>query len=89
MPSAYPQRWDPPETGAAALDFGWVGADARGGEAPVMLAEFDDQGHVSPILSREAAEAKWQHHRDPAFVAELARRGVTFDSSQLAKLAGA
>lgn len=65
-----------------------LGLDPRGGETPLMLAEFDEQGGVSPILSRDSAAAKWQHHRDPSFVAELGRRGVTFDPSSLAKLAG-
>jgi hypothetical protein len=52
-----------------------------------MLAEFDAQGGVSPILSRDSADAKWQHHGDPVFMAQLTQRGVTFDASKLAALA--
>jgi pilus assembly protein CpaF len=69
-----------------------LGRSSRGAESPVMLAEFDAQGGVSPILSRASPDsagpgAGWQHHRDPAFMAELTQRGVTFDASKLAALA--
>lgn len=65
-----------------------VGRTARGEQVPTLLGEFDEQGRVSPILSRSSADARWQHHREPRFVAELARRGVTFDAAKLAGLAG-
>jgi hypothetical protein len=65
-----------------------VGRTARGEQVPTLLGEFDEQGRVSPILSRTSADARWQHHREPRFVAELARRGVTFDAAKLAALAG-
>lgn len=64
-----------------------IGRSSRGAESPVTLAEFDAQGGVSTILSRDSADVGWQHHRDPAFMAELTRRGVTFDVSKLAALA--
>ncbi|PRQ03602.1 hypothetical protein ENSA5_14050 [Enhygromyxa salina] len=74
---------------AAAIDVVVVlGRTARGDESPIMLAEFDAQGGVSPILSRSSADDSWQHHREPAFLAELAQRGVTFEASKLAGLAG-
>jgi Flp pilus assembly CpaF family ATPase len=73
----------------AAIDVIVVlGLGPRGDEVPTMLAEFDEQGGVSPVLSRSSPTAAWQRHRDPAFVAELAQRGVTFDASKLAGLAG-
>jgi len=63
-----------------------VGLNARGDEVLVAVSEFDD-GRVVPVLSRPSADASWQHHRAPAFVAEMARRGVTFEPSKLASLA--
>ncbi len=65
-----------------------VGLTARGEQVLTLLGEFDEQGRVSPILSRSSADARWQHHREPRFVAELARRGVTFDAAKLTGLAG-
>jgi hypothetical protein len=65
-----------------------VGRTSRGEQVPTLLGEFDEQGRVSPILSRSSADARWQHHREPRFVAELARRGVTFDAAKLAALVG-
>jgi hypothetical protein len=74
---------------AASIDLVVVvGQTARGEQVLTLLAEFDEQGRVSPVLSRSSADARWQHHREPRFVAELARRGVTFDAAKLAGLAG-
>lgn len=74
---------------AASIDLVVVvGQTARGEQVLTLLGEFDEQGRVSPILSRSSADARWQHHREPRFVAELARRGVTFDAAKLAGLAG-
>lgn len=71
-----------------------LGVNARGEEVPVALAEFlhpsaegGGQGWVVPVLSRATADAAWHHHRAPAFVAEMARRGVPFDPAKLAALA--
>ena len=66
-----------------------LGQNARGEEVPVAVAEFDGQGRVVPVLTRASADAPWQHHRAPTFVAEMARRGVTFEPSRLASLARA
>jgi hypothetical protein len=65
-----------------------VGRNARGEQALTMLGELDEQGRAAPVLSRSSADARWEHHRAPRFVAELARRGVTFDSAKLAGLSG-
>jgi Flp pilus assembly CpaF family ATPase len=74
---------------AASMDVVVVlGRTARGEQVLTSLGEFDEQGRVSPILSRSSPDARWQHHREPRFVAELARRGVTFDAAKLAGLAG-
>ena len=72
-----------------------LGVNARGDEVPVAVSEFisnrsaadGDGAWVLPVLSRPSADASWQHHQAPAFVAEMARRGVTFDPSKLASLA--
>jgi hypothetical protein len=64
-----------------------LGRGRRGEESPVSLAEFDERGRVVPSLSRAGADAPWTHQTSPSFVAEMARRGVTFDPGKLAALA--
>ena len=64
-----------------------LGRSSRGDECPVLLAELSESGEILPILSRAGADERWQHHRDPAFMAAIAQRGVTFDASKLAALA--
>jgi hypothetical protein len=74
---------------AASIDLVVVvGRSARGEQVLTLLGEFDEQGRAVPVLSRSSADARWQHHREPRFVAELARRGVTFDAAKLAALSG-
>lgn len=65
-----------------------ISLNARNDEVPTLLGEFDEHGRLVPSLSRSSPDARWQHHGDPRFVAELARRGVTFDAAKLAGLAG-
>jgi hypothetical protein len=61
-----------------------LGLNARGEEVPTALGEFDEHGRFSPSLSRSSADARWQSHKPPRFVAEMARRGVPFDAAKLA-----
>ena len=65
-----------------------LGRSSQGEECPVMLAELSPSGEVVPLLSRASADERWSHHREPAFVAELGQRGISFDGSKLAALAG-
>jgi|GEM_PF-5060420 len=60
-----------------------------GGEAVISVAEFDNHGTPRLLLSRPNTESVWRHHADPACVAEMGRRGVTFDPARLTALAKA
>ena len=55
--------------------------------SPLMLAEFDQQGALVPILTRTSVDAAWRYHGEPAFMAQLSQRGIPFDPTTLASLA--
>ena len=59
---------------------------SKAGESLVLVGEFDGSGVARPILSRTAAGRGWQRSGKLAFMAEMARRGVTFDAARLTAL---
>jgi hypothetical protein len=65
-----------------------VAADpaAKAGESLISVGEFDGSGVARAILSRTVAGRGWQRSGKLAFMAEMGRRGVTFDPSRLTTL---
>lgn len=59
---------------------------AKAGESLIAVGEFDGSGVARPILSRTASGRGWQRAGKPAFMAEMARRGVPFDAARLTAL---